>query len=112
MKKVPFTLVCLLSMLPLSAATLSDYKWKNRVILLKGNPESRDYQLTRKKLDSASDRLDERDVVVLEESSPNLTLSLYGKDGGKKWEGGKDFEVGEITSLIDSMPMRQSEMKE
>lgn len=90
---------------------LSAYKWKNRVIVIKGQPKTKAYRDSLKRLQESQMKLRERDVVILEEKSPDFEILLYGKDGGQKWKSGEDFKVEEITSLIDSMPMRQAEME-
>lgn len=41
-----------------------------------------------------------------------FTIVLIGKDGGEKLRRGTDVDIAEIFSLIDSMPMRQREMRE
>jgi hypothetical protein len=41
-----------------------------------------------------------------------LTVVLVGKDGGEKLRRGNEVDIAEIFSLIDSMPMRQREMRE
>jgi hypothetical protein len=64
----------------------------------------------------------ERDLVIIiveKESeykkynviSNQFTLLLIGKDGGEKLRSSKPVEIKTIFQLIDSMPMRQAEMK-
>jgi hypothetical protein len=38
-----------------------------------------------------------------------FTVVLIGKDGGEKLRRSDEVDLGEIFSLIDSMPMRQRE---
>ena len=41
-----------------------------------------------------------------------LTVILIGKDGGEKLRSTGHVPIAEVFSLIDSMPMRQAEMRE
>ncbi|HSP30605.1 MAG TPA: DUF4174 domain-containing protein [Halomonas sp.] len=112
---------------------LSDYQWKNRVILVQaesGNTDALDM------LQQAQPELDARDIAwfvktgsdlvsnqnavssslekdikdVLEDSRPDERVLLIGKDGGiKSRESSLDLEA--IFSRIDSMPMRVREMR-
>jgi hypothetical protein len=41
-----------------------------------------------------------------------MTVVLIGKDGGENLPRGSQAGLNEIFSLIDSMPMRQREMRE
>ena len=77
-------------------------------------------------LQQAAAALRERDVVV-QDLSPEAArrdrpelgvnpqaafeLLLVGKDGGVKLRRGTPVAAAEITGLIDTMPMRQSEMR-
>jgi hypothetical protein len=71
--------------------------------------------------------LSERDVIVQEitphaapDERPDLGLAahttfqvlLVGKDGGVKLRRGTPVVAAEITALIDTMPMRQNEMRQ
>ena len=59
-------------------------------------------------------------IIIVEKDSdykkynvePNrFTLILIGKDGGEKLRSAKPVEIETIFNLVDSMPMRQAEMK-
>ena len=130
MKKVFFLLLAML--FPLSANPLKPYLWKNRVILIQSD-ESLE-ELGKVKAD-----LSERDLILLRLSPgktvlPNekaltskeqkelrdrykvstkdpATFILIGKDGGEKARQTKKLNLAKFLALIDTMPMRQSEMK-
>lgn len=64
----------------------------------------------------------ERDLVVIiveketeykkyNVTPDQFTLLLIGKDGGEKFRSAKPVEIETIFRLIDSMPMRQAEMR-
>jgi len=48
----------------------------------------------------------------LGESTSGPSLVLIGKDGGVKARQKRDFKLAEFYRLIDTMPMRQREMRE
>ena len=113
-------------------ANLESFKWKNRIILVKEND---DKALNR--LRDAADEIKERDIIwfVLKENkietnfdgekSENFVefleneyfkkfdanVFLIGKDGGVKSKGEK-LDLKNYFGQIDSMPMRQREMRE
>ena len=119
---------------------LDQFKWKNRLLLL-FSPD-RDHPLFEKLHRSISDRktdVEDRDLVVFEilESgsssmdnkqidaqtahsirqhyrvpSSNFTVILVGKDGGVKLRRQDETQLVDIFGLIDSMPMRQQEMRQ
>lgn len=111
MKYLILSVLALIIIRPARASILNDYKWKKRVIVLKGDPGSKAFHSAFNKIEEAKESLLERDVVILKEKAPDFEIELFGKDGGKKWSSDEDFEIKEITSLIDSMPMRQEEMR-
>lgn len=117
---------------------LDQFKWKNRpVLLFTSSEENADYlhQLEIFKTNSAI--LMERDIVLLSithdeiiDSTGSLdnqkaqslrdvyainsdfTVILIGKDGGEKLRENSPVNIKTLTKLIDSMPMRQSEMSQ
>ena len=121
----------------IQAQDLTNYQWKNRIILLKDTDLDSDWlQAQLKRLQSNSKELLEREVVLFllsdnfvydeKRLKTNLQadtiisqyglssfegLVLVGKDGGIKLQ--EEFIVNPtiIIELIDSMPMRMSEMK-
>ena len=116
-----------------------DYYWKNRPLLLFAySPDAPAYRTVIKELISQSDRILDRDMVVIEifetglvrvdarpmpEENANklrkrfevaegtLTAILIGKDGGQKLRQTGSIDLAEIFALIDTMPMRQREMQ-
>jgi hypothetical protein len=116
------------------AQELSDFKWKNRVLLLMDNgvnTQNIDQQIEAFKNHSAA--FQERDLVYFiitpksiynSEKTPiklggldahqknNFKgLILLGKDGGIKLKESFVVSAEVIIALIDSMPMRRSEIK-
>ena len=119
---------------------LKDYQWKNRLILaFSPSAENPGYRALEKEIAVRVEEVVDRDLLVfqilesgetklgnssLPESSGNylrekfsiksgtFTVLLIGKDGGVKLRREGGVELGEIFSLIDSMPMRQREMRE
>ena len=119
---------------------LKDYQWKNRLILaFSPSPEDSGYIALEKEIAVQADEVIDRDILVfyilengevkmgesslqtgagdyLRESfsiSPGtFTVLLIGKDGGIKLRREGGVELDEIFSRIDTMPMRQQEMRE
>ena len=99
---------------------LSEYRWKNRLVILVGT-ESNPEQL--KLLKNTEKQLQERDILVLEKTPNSKHLKplgitnnfegvlLIGKDGGIKLQHPFVVEPQVIFDLVDSMPMRKSEMR-
>ncbi len=105
--------------------------WKNRVIVLYA-PEAGSEQFRQQKqiLSEMTEELKARDLVVVECVGKQLSpedknyiahhfmhdlsgfgVWLVGKDGGTKLTETKPVTTKKFFSLIDSMPMRQAEMK-
>ena len=119
---------------------LRDYQWKNRLILaFSPSAEDPGYKALEKEIAVQAEEVIDRDLLVfhiletgeiklgesslqtgsgdyLRESfsiSPGrCTVLLIGKDGGVKLRREGGVELNEIFSLIDTMPMRQREMRE
>ena len=117
---------------------LSEYTWKNRVIILYSPGPGKQYQEQLSHLTSVNDGLKDRDLVIIElfEShgriSTTKTLSikdhaylkqkyvipgdtfrfvLIGKDGSVKLDRPEFISSTRLFSIIDKMPMRIQEMK-
>lgn len=118
----------------------ADFQWENRILIVIANQES-DRPVT-KQLSNFEDHEEgfrERDLITfylfrngvsrlheqpLHPSSaedildqygsgkPGFRLLLIGKDGGVKLRKDTPVSVEDIFGLIDSMPMRQREMRE
>jgi hypothetical protein len=119
---------------------LKGYLWKNRLVLVFA-PSGDDarYRGLEKELREQGNAIVERDLLVFhvfENGVSRLGRSpidaqsaallrdrfsvnpgqflvvLIGKDGGEKLRRGGEVDITEIFSLIDSMPMRQREVRE
>jgi hypothetical protein len=117
-----------LSLSIMNAKNLDDLRWKKRVVLIYA-PEGSEKQLDRQQelLRSHHSEMAARDVtqIVLRNGAENaklvdrfklsgrgFTLLLIGKDGGEKLRSHEVVAPERICRLIDSMPMRQEEMRE
>jgi hypothetical protein len=119
---------------------LSQFQWKNRLLFLFA--PSRDHPLFSKlhnSLLSLKAGVADRDLIIFEiiESGPSsmnkkdldpqtarslrkkfdtptgkFTVILVGKDGGIKLKRQDQTQLTDIFALIDSMPMRQEEMRQ
>ncbi|MBS8226716.1 DUF4174 domain-containing protein [Vannielia litorea] len=108
------------------ANALKVYRWQNRpVLLFADNPEDAQYRIAVEALRGAFDGLAERDIVVLTDTDPaspsalrtrlapmGFAMYLVGKDGGIKLRSDTPIRVETLFETIDSMPMRQREMRE
>jgi len=121
------------------AVDLGEYQWKNRVLLIfapaRGEPL---FQTLHDSLMVRGADLADRDLVIFEvfESGPSteggepldpetarllrkkfqvpngaFSVILVGKDGGVKLDRQERSSLEQIFALIDSMPMRQHEMR-
>jgi hypothetical protein len=118
---------------------LTPFAWKNRLLLMFA-PDDRNSHLKKLKteIDRRQFEVDDRDLVVFEvlESGPSLMgptelgqteadalrdrfkiprnafmVVLVGKDGGVKLKSDERVTIDDVFDLIDSMPMRQNEMR-
>ncbi|MFO8086130.1 MAG: DUF4174 domain-containing protein [Desulfobacterales bacterium] len=123
-----------------SGHDLTPYRWKNRILLI-FSPDKTDsgYEAFNKSLEKEILELRSRDLIVFRifETSPSFiedktlsfkdakalrnrfrvssgrfTVILMGKDGGVKMVRQDQAELQEFLDLIDTMPMRQQEMRE
>jgi len=118
---------------------LKRYMWKNRLLLVFAPSEDDTrYRALRRELERQEHELVDRDLLIfhiLESGESRLGDSLIdhqsaaslrnrfsvnpgqfivvliGKDGGEKLRRGREVDIAEIFSLIDSMPMRQREIR-
>jgi hypothetical protein len=114
--------------MPSSEKQLSDFKWENRLLVTFNIPAE---QLKKVDQNSIKDRkllffqfqsksllfsnyegvIDQQDFLKLSENYA-ADYFLIGLDGGVKAFGKKeDFSILELIKQIDSMPMRQSEIR-
>lgn len=112
----------------MNAKNLDELRWNERVLLIYA-PVGSEKQLGRQEalLRLHDAELTERDVtpIVLRTRTENpeifkrfklsdagFTLLLIGKDGGEKLRSHEVISPETLCRLIDSMPMRQEEMRE
>ena len=116
---------------------IENYLWKNRPILVcaPSNTDS-SFQAAQKQLEMYKEDIVERHIVIIDLFEENkgeskswknsvqalrkkynvekgkLTLILIGKDGGEKMRQIGSIDLQSIFKRIDSMPMRQNEMRQ
>jgi len=118
---------------------LDQFKWKNRLLFLFSPTRSHPlFDTFQKSLADRQPGVADRDLVIFEilesgssrintenmdpqtaqslrkrfEVSPGqFTVILVGKDGGTKMNRNEETQLVDIFGLIDSMPMRQEEMR-
>lgn len=115
----------------MSSQDLERYRWKNRVLILSDiYTNKKNSKAAYKVLKSESDAIEERDIIVLflwnqklhtekgETLQHKLELPtkfngylLIGKDGGVKMKENYPLNLKKVFDRIDSMPMRQAEIK-
>jgi len=119
---------------------LHEYQWKNRILLVFAQSEGdTTFQTFKKQLLEEMEGIADRDLLIFEifeigrSSSDGSLLDagtvenlrkylsikpgsfaiiLIGKDGNEKFRSTLMVKLVELFSLIDSMPMRQREMRE
>ena len=92
---------------------LAAHQWKHRVVVLQA-PNAADavYQKQLVLFAERKQEMAERDIVVLSQfDSADFQAVLIGKDGGRKREQAVPIDPDDLFALIDSMPMRQAEMR-
>ncbi|MEO1459849.1 MAG: DUF4174 domain-containing protein [Pseudomonadota bacterium] len=103
-------------------AALEAYRWSARPILVFAEPEDPRLDAQLDALDRARAALAERDNVVIVDTAERsalrrrfapagFTVILVGKDGGEKLRRRRVVKPAELNALIDTMPMRQNEMR-
>jgi len=121
----------------LNAQDLSKHQWKDRLVLIIAKEKNEKFQQQVTKLQKHQQGLKERKLVVyqilpekystgFEEENWKNAPELYGKykdeisdfrviliglDGGEKLEQTEILSVEKLFNTIDSMPMRQAEMR-
>ena len=140
MQKLKFLLICSVFIMvsSMSAQDLKQYQWEKRVlILLTENLESPLYQNQLKDLQTVTDGLEVRKVLVISlgpnfqaegisdqiKENPTLSYSklkskgsgfevlLFGLDGYEKLRQQEVLTHQELFDIIDRMPMRRAEMQ-
>ncbi|WP_084135098.1 DUF4174 domain-containing protein [Maribacter aquivivus] len=117
----------------MAAQDLSNYTWKNRIVILYENDtNTADVKSALQIIDNNTSKFTERDILVfvykdnvfysVNRKATDIKKSdilpktndgyiLIGKDGGIKSKALYPFNLEQLFNLIDSMPMRKSEMR-
>ncbi len=93
---------------------LSQYQWKNRILLITSPSESDNlYRDQAASLLKVYPGLLERDLIVLTRfGEAKFSVTLIGKDGGVKLQREELLSTAELFAVIDAMPMRRAEMQD
>ncbi|TDS11575.1 uncharacterized protein DUF4174 [Maribacter caenipelagi] len=130
--KIFFTFM-MMQTLNVEAQNISDFKWKNRIIVLYENDtNANEVKSALEIIDTNASKYTERDIRVFvykddvfyntnrkatgikkSDILPEIFKGyiLIGKDGGIKVKAPYPFNLENLFLLIDSMPMRKSEMR-
>ncbi|QYA25062.1 DUF4174 domain-containing protein [Gramella sp. MT6] len=138
MKKVLIFTFLLLAFKSMSAQSLSEYQWENRLLVIFTEAEdSKEYKEQVKELESEIIGLKDRKLLIIQslpqkhktvlpeesgwkdsnlyqkmkKSGESFEVILIGLDGGVKLRQNEVLETKKLFDLIDSMPMRQAEMR-
>ena len=117
----------------MAAQDLSNYTWKNRIVILYENDtNTADVKSALQIIDNNTSKFTERDILVFvykdnifystNRKATDIKKSdilpktydgyvLIGKDGGIKSKALYPFNLEQLFNVIDSMPMRKSEMR-
>ncbi|MFT6202543.1 MAG: hypothetical protein ACI9V1_000466 [Spirosomataceae bacterium] len=104
------------------AQNLTDYKWKNRILLVFGNEKNEELLEKQQAIFNAQkSELAERDLIVFMNpesrsmkklcDETGFEVILIGKDSGVKKRKTELMSTNELFAIIDAMPMRRSEMR-
>jgi hypothetical protein len=119
---------------------ISEFQWTNRLLFLfSPDPNNPSFLTLRNEIMAQKDEIQDRDLIIFEilEQGPSkmdqtdldpkaaeslrrrfavplgtFTVILVGKDGGVKLRRSEPTPLEKIFRLIDSMPMRQQEMRQ
>jgi len=107
---------------PMDYNSLSEYQWKNRILLIYSEADSQDVSKQVKLFNADVAKNLDRNLLLFKTSSKKglekvikdnkFLVMLIGKDGGVKDIFSKPVEMSEIYNQIDSMPMRAQEMRD
>jgi hypothetical protein len=106
------------------ACSMKKYLWKNRILVVNKGAEAESLKIQKQKFKKEEVGARERDLLLIfKEKACNdeavefnfkageFKAHLIGKDGGIKATYNKPVEMKKVFAEIDSMPMRQQEMK-
>ncbi|PTX45226.1 uncharacterized protein DUF4174 [Christiangramia gaetbulicola] len=138
MKKVLILILLFLAIPSMSAQSLSEYQWENRLIVIFTEAEdSKEFQEQFEELESDITGLKDRKLLIIHSlpqkqrtilpketrwqdsnlyqnrkgSEESFEVILIGLDGGVKLRQNQILTTKKLFGLIDSMPMRQAEMR-
>lgn len=107
---------------PTMSMELSNYQWKNRVLVLNQTHSKASHQKT--SFESFKRENEDRQLLLLEVNAQQRSLwnrfgfekgkfqlVLVGKDGSEKKRFSEPTNMEAVYEIIDAMPMRQQEMK-
>lgn len=121
----------------MSSQSLSEYQWKNRLVVIFSDSEELEKQLYEFKNETKA--FQERKLLLIQvasgrsrilipeicewqdsklyqdlkiEKKPDFEIILIGLDGGMKLRQQELLETKKLFDIIDSMPMRKAEMRE
>lgn len=101
--------------IPMDDVDMDDLRWKSRpvVILARDESDPRVAEQVRM-LDAAAHGMGERDMPVLTDfgADTGFELRLLGRDGTLKRRFDAPVAPETLFEIVDSMPMRQEEMKD
>lgn len=121
MRVISALFILMVFTMPVKAASLDDYVWKNRVLLVFNDAPLRKQSAI---ISDAQNGFKERDFVIINAGSDDadyarfnidadaFTVILIGKDGGVKARWDAPVQANDVFSIVDAMPMRQREMRE
>lgn len=120
MLKFAFLLIAMSVTATTSAQKLSDFRWENRIVLIFGDDQQA-ISKQKETFDAKKNGFEERDLKVFINpetkemqklrNETGFEVILIGKDGGVKKRKTELMTTEELFGIIDSMPMRQSEMR-
>ncbi len=104
---------------------MKKYLWKNRVLVVNQKSSSEDLNSQKQKFKKEERGAKERDLLLVfkekgcEDEAQDFKFKagefkahLIGKDGGIKATYNKPVELKKVFAEIDSMPMRQQQIKD
>ena len=114
-------------MTSISAQTISDFRWQNRIVIIKATVAEQNHIVNQ--LENQQAEINDRDIIWLllpaRQSNRSLADAIYeeaqsyldshviliGKDGGVK-QRQLELDLQALFKAIDRMPMRQRELKQ
>lgn len=103
-------------------AGLQEHRWTHRPIIVFAKPGDLRLDIQMERFDLAEPDLKDRDNILIVDTAEGsalrdrfqpsgFTVILVGKDGGEKFRRDGLVDPAELNALIDTMPMRQQEMR-